>query len=374
MLSHNKSTLDLKIFLVIITILVTLGFLFIYSSSCVYAAEKLGASNYFLKKQTIGLLLAIITLLCAQAVPLWLTRSLSSIFFGGSLALTCLGFIPGLAVTIHGSSRWLSLGGLIFQPSELLKLSWLILLAHLLAKKERALSRRPHTYLLIISLTTLAAITLLKQPDFGMATLLVITTLLLLFIMRVNMKHLTITAGILAPTALLLIILKPYRLQRILTFLHPWQDPHGAGFQIIQSLIALGSGGWWGLGIAQSKQKFFYLPMQHTDFIFSIIVEETGFVGATIVIILYALLLYLGLRIAWKSQDNFSRILIIGCTLLISLQALMHLSVTTGLMPTKGIGLPFISYGKSSLISLFAMVGLIINATKNKSSGYEKKQ
>jgi cell division protein FtsW len=249
----------------------------------------------------------------------------------------------------------------------LLKIWIIVYIAHVLANKEHTMSSSTKTLFNVLGIVGIAALILLRQPDFGMAVALVVTCLLLLFIMQVNIKYLILTLCTLIPTGLLLIALKPYRLQRIITFLNPWQDPQGAGFQIIQSLIAIGSGGWWGLGIGQSKQKFFYLPMQHTDFIFSIIVEETGLIGACIIIGLYLLLLYIGLRIAWRQQDTFGTIITIGFIILISLQAVIHLGVTTGLVPPKGVGLPLISYGKSSLVSMFAMLGLILNAARNRS-------
>ena len=162
-----------------------------------------------------------------------------------------------------------------------------------------------------------------------------------------------------------LIILRPYRLKRILAFLNPWQDPQGAGFQIIQSLIAIGSGGLCGVGIGHSKQKFFYLPMQHTDFIFAIIAEETGFIGCSIIIILYLLLLYIGFKIAWQLANRFCSFTVLGFSLLIHLQTMINLFVVLGLVPTKGIGLPFISAGNSALIVHLSMLGIILGMIKH---------
>jgi len=180
-----------------------------------------------------------------------------------------------------------------------------------------------------------------------------------------HLKFLCATIIPVIPLTILLVFLKPYRLHRILTFLNPWEDRQGAGFQIIQSLIAIGSGKWLGVGIAQSKQKFFYLPMQHTDFIFSIIAEEVGFIGALFLILLYVLLFYTGFRIAWHIKDPFCQFTVLGFIILINLQAIINLCVTTGLLPTKGIGLPFVSYGNSSLMCMLAIVGIIINCAKN---------
>ena len=188
-----------------------------------------------------------------------------------------------------------------------------------------------------------------------------LTSFILMYIAQCRMLFLLVTIGSVIPLAGLLIYLEPYRLQRVLAFLNPWEDPQGSGFQIIQSLIAIGSGNITGVGIAQSKQKFFYLPMQHTDFIFSIIAEETGFIGASLLILIFILFLYTGLKIARKLHDPFCFYTTIGYVLLTSIQALMNLFVATGLMPTKGLGLPFISYGSSALLCNVVMLGLIIN-------------
>jgi cell division protein FtsW len=179
------------------------------------------------------------------------------------------------------------------------------------------------------------------------------------------MKYLFFSALGALPLGSLLIFMQPYRLKRILTYLNPWEDPKGSGFQIIQSLIAIGSGGIWGTGVGQSKQKFFYLPMQHTDFIFAIIAEETGFIGSSLLIVLYMLFAYFGFKISWHLKDRFAMFLVQGIIIIISIQTLINLMVTIGLAPTKGIGLPFISYGNTALACQMLMVGLIINASED---------
>ena len=203
---------------------------------------------------------------------------------------------------------------------------------------------------------------MLIQPDFGQAVVISTTGLLVFFIAGCNSMHLGYIAGALVPIIVGLIAYKPYRLQRIVTFLDPWRDPRGTGFQIIQSFIAIGSGSWYGLGIGNSKQKFFYLPMQHTDFIFSIIAEETGFLGSIFLISIYILLLYSGIKLALQLIDPFSYFLTLNFFFMVSLQALINLCVAVGLLPTKGIGLPFVSYGMSSLFCCLSLLGVIINA------------
>lgn len=361
----RKIDTDLHIFLGIIATLITIGLLFIYSSSSVYAVEQCGSAHYFVKKQLFGLLLGIIGMLVARYTPITVIKKASPALFFSSLFMTALTLVPFFSRRIHGSSRWLSIAGFSFQPSELLKITLLLYLSYFLAKREYRTASFMHSYLPLLIILGIASAVLLKQPDFGSTVTLFATTFIMLFIAQFQMKHLMLTLGALMPAAIALIIMQPYRLKRILTFLNPWNDPQGAGFQIIQSLIAIGSGGFWGVGISNSKQKFFYLPMQHTDFIFSIIAEETGFIGSALLITLFVLLLYLGIRIANQLHSSFSKFTTLGFVIIITLQAIINLAVATGLAPTKGIALPFVSYGNTSLVCNLIMVGVVINMVHN---------
>jgi cell division protein FtsW len=358
--AQKQLSRDLRIFLLIVATLVTIGLVFIYSASSVYALEKLGRSSYYVKKQLWGVILGIIGLILARTIPLAFIKKASPYLFLGSFALTALTLISRFTVHIHGSSRWVNLLGIVFQPSELLKISFLVYVAYLLEKKELHLNAKT-SFIPIFSLLAVVCLVLLRQPDFGLTVTLAVTTITLLFIANMSLRYLLIVAAGLIPIAFALVLYKPYRLHRILTFLNPWADPQGAGFQIIQSLIAIGSGSFWGLGITHSQQKFFYLPMQHTDFIFSIIAEETGFFGASLLIMLFVLFLYFGLRIAWQLRDLFSLFVTLGFVILTSLQAIINIAVASGLAPTKGIGLPFISYGNTALVCSLCMVGLVMN-------------
>lgn len=376
MYQGSRITHNVKWLLLIATTLVTLGLVFIYSASSVFALEKFCSSHYFVKKQLIGVVLGIIGLIVIRALPLSLIKKITPYAFWGSLLLTAGTLVPGLSRHIHGSSRWLSLGGFAFQPSELLKATFIMYLAYLLTKKEHRINTFSAAYLPLLMVMGITALILLKQPDFGLTVTLVTTAFLLFFIAGIPTHHLLLSIAPLIPAVIGLILYKPYRVKRILTFLNPWDDPQGSGFQIIQSLIAIGSGSVWGLGIGHSKQKFFYLPMQHTDFIFSIIAEETGFMGATFIIVLFIAFLFVGMRIAWHMHDRYCMFTTLGFVILISLQAVINIFVTTGLLPTKGIGLPFVSYGNSALICSISMLGLIINgahdARVNHSYGLKK--
>jgi len=356
---------DLNIFLISIISLIVVGLVFIYSSSSIYALEKFGSPHYFVKKQIIGLILGTIGLLAAFLFPLKLIKKLTPLLFLGTLFLTSATLIENFGQKIHGSSRWIKIAGFGFQPSEMLKIALIMYLAFFISKKENQSKSFLGAYLPILIIIGITSIILLRQPDFGLTVTLAVTTFMLLFIAKFKTKHLLLTFSCMIPAIAFLVYLKPYRIKRVLTFLNPWADPKGAGFQIIQSLIAIGSGSLWGVGISNSKQKFFYLPMQHTDFIFSIIAEETGFLGSLCIIMLFISFAYSGMRLAWQMKDAFSIFTIMGFVILTSLQAIINLAVTTGLVPTKGIGLPFVSYGNTSLVCGLCMVGLIMNMAYN---------
>jgi cell division protein FtsW len=361
-LDQQKLRFDLKIILTIVFTLTILGLLFIYSSSCIFASEKFGSSFYFVKKQVLGLFLALLLFVIASYVPLNLIRKFSFLLFFGSLFITFLTLIPGIGRTIHGSCRWLAIGGFAFQPSELLKISLFLYLANVAEKKRYKNFSFISTYLPLLLILGLTVVVLLMQPDFGLTVTLFVTFFIVFFIVRLQFKYLLITLLSALPAIFFLILLKPYRIKRLFTYLNPWSDPQGAGFQIIQSLIAIGAGGSTGVGIAQSKQKFFYLPMQHTDFIFSIIAEETGFIGSFIIVFLFGLFLYLGIKIALKLKSFYAMFITLSFVILLSLQSIINIGVAAGIFPTKGIGLPFVSYGNSCLISSFIMIGLIVNS------------
>lgn len=362
MFLEQKLKYNLSILLLITSSFIALGLIFVYSSSSYYALETKHDSLFFVKKQCIGILLGIITFFIARIIPLKAFNHTSFFVLVASTALTALPFFAKFSHKIHGSHRWLNLYGFIFQPSEILKVALIIYLASLLSRKKILEKTTNKTALPLAIILGIIGIVLLKQPDFGCLATLFCTTLIMLFIANLPLKYFITTVCAALPFGFLLVYAQPYRWQRILTYLNPWQDPQGTGFQIIQSLIAVGSGGLWGNGIAQSQQKFFYLPMQHTDFIFAIMAEEIGFIGSLFFITLCLLFLFFGSRIAILLKDSFAALLVQGIIVLISLQFVINLFVSTGLAPTKGIGLPFISYGNTALLCNMFMIGLIANA------------
>ena len=366
--SKDSLKSDFRFLLTIVSILTLIGFVFIYSASSVYALEKFGASSYFLKKQLFFAIPAIAGFIVFASIPINFLKRLSPLFFILSLFFTMLTFLPNLGVKIHGSSRWLNIFGFGAQPSEFLKLFLFIYVGFFLEKKQRKIRSFLHSYLPFLTILGITFIVLLRQPDFGSVVTIFTTALILFFVAEFKWSHLITTVICTLPIGVFLIFTKAYRLNRILIFLNPWSDPQGRGFQIIQSLIAIGSGNIWGLGISNSKQKFFYLPMQHTDFIFPIIAEETGFVGSCFIIVLFFLFCFLGLRLALKFDNLFAFFTTLGFIVFISLQAVINLMVTCGLLPTKGFGLPFISYGGTSLLCFFCMIGLIANFVRSQHS------
>lgn len=362
MLTQQKIKQDAAIFLSIVISLVMLGIIFVYSSSSFYALEKFGSPLYYVQRQAVGIILGTILFLIGYKVPLSTINYTSFFVFISSLGLTALPLISQLTKRMHGSSRWLNLFGFIFQPSEILKIATILYVASFLSRKQDDRQSFKRGYLPVLFICLCISAILLKQPDFGCTVTILTTVLIMLFIAKMNMRYLMILTGFAIPLASIIIYLQPYRWKRILIYLDPWKDPQGSGFQIIQSMIAIGSGGLWGHGIAQSKQKFFYLPMQHTDFIFAIIAEEIGFIGTTMLITLFMLFLYFGFKISWNLKNLFAIYLVQGLTILVSIQALINIFVATGLAPTKGIGLPFISYGNTALACNMLIAGLILNA------------
>ncbi len=362
MLTQQKIKQDATIFLSIVITLVILGIIFVYSSSSFYALEKFGSPLYYVQRQSIGIALGTFFFLLAYKIPLESINYSSFFLFASSLLLTALPLIAQLTKRMHGSSRWLNLFGFIFQPSEILKITTIIYVASFLSRKQDQKESFKRGYLPLLLICMCISAILLKQPDFGCTVTILATVLIMLFIAKMNLRYLTILTGIALPLTSIIIYLQPYRWKRILIYLDPWKDPQGSGFQIIQSMIAIGSGGLWGNGIAQSKQKFFYLPMQHTDFIFAIIAEEIGFIGTTLLITLFLLFLYFGFKISWNLKNLFAIYLVQGLTILVTIQALINIFVATGLAPTKGIGLPYISYGNTALACNILIAGLIINA------------
>lgn len=357
--------------LLIVTILLTgFGALMIYSSTSVItpALAKKGVSEfYYFKRHVFTILFGFSFLLIAYKLKTSFIKKMAVPLLIFSFVLLVLVFLPNIGVSAGGARRWIRLWPSTFQPSELVKLSMVIFLAKYMTMP----GYRPDSFgsfikPVIIMIIFQAAI--LKQPDFGAAMSLVFLTFTMLFLSGIKLRYVA-SLSLLALPVIFKLAMEPYRLRRLTSFLDPWEDAQSSGFQLVQSFIALGSGGLTGVGLGSSKQKLSYLPESHTDFIFSIIGEEFGFIGVSIVITLFLILFVKGISIANRSKDGFVYYLAVGLSLLIALQALINFAVATGLVPTKGLPLPFISYGGSALLVNLAAIGILLNISKGEDTG-----
>ena len=336
----------------------------IYSSSYVWADYKFNDPYKYLKSQGIFLILGYIIMYIVSKYPYQNYKKLSNIIFGICLTMLALVLIPGIGTVRNGSRSWFGLGGFGIQPSEFTKLGLIIFTSKYLSNNEKTLKNIKKGIFPILEVLLLIFGLIMLEPDFGTGVVIVMTIIVLLFVSGVKMNFF-IKIGILGLIGvIILIIIAPYRMKRIVSFLNPWSDPLGSGFQIIQSLYAIGPGGLLGLGLGNSIQKHFYLPEPQTDFIFSIISEEFGFMGVLIVSTLFILIITSGFKIAMKCEDKFGKYLAFGITFGLAFQALLNLMVVTGLIPVTGVTLPFLSYGGSSLLISLIGMGVLLNISK----------
>ena len=278
-----------------------------------------------------------------------------------TIILMILLFVPGVGIKVGGASRWMRLAGLSFQPSELAKLTLAIYVSYSMAKKGPNMALFSRGFLPHIFVTGAFIILILLQPDLGTSIIVGCWLLILLFVGGVNLLHLFSLSLLCIPVVLWLIWQADYRLKRWWAFINPWEDPQGLGFQIIHSFLAFGSGGIFGVGLGNSKQKLFYLPEPHTDFILSILAEELGLAGLITIVILFGILIIRGIKISLDASDLYSSYLALGISSLIGLQVLINMGVVMGLLPTKGLTLPLISYGGSSLVVSLLGIGILLN-------------
>jgi cell division protein FtsW len=350
-------------FLILIptVMLVGLGLVAIYSASSFLAAHKLGDSYFYLKKQALFGLLGLFLLIIAKNIPVTLYRKLVYPALIISFILLVGLFIPGLGMKGGGACRWLSFAGFSIQPSELAKISLAIYMAYSMSKKGVDMSSFSKGLLPHVLIVGSFMVMILMQPDLGTTVIIGCWMMILLFVGGLNLIHLLSMVIISCPVVLWLITHADYRLKRWLAFVNPWDDAHGMGFQIIHSFLAFGSGGIFGVGLGNSKQKLLYLPAPHTDFILSIIAEELGLLGIATIILLFALLIIRGIKIALDAPDLYSSYLALGISTLIGLQVIINMGVVMGLLPTKGLTLPLMSYGGSSLMVNLIGIGILMS-------------
>jgi len=354
-----------KSLLIITLILTGFGALMIYSTTSVLtpALIKKGATEFFFfKRHLFTIVVGFIIMAIAYRLKPSVIEKLAIPLLIISLILLLLVFVPGIGVSAGGARRWIRLWPSTFQPSELVKMAMVIFLAKYISSPDYKTDSFI-SFIKPIGVMFMFQLIIILQPDFGAVMSLTFLTIAMLFLSGTRIRYI----GILVLAAIPVIIklaLEPYRFKRITSFINPWEDPQKTGFQLIQSFIALGNGGLTGVGLGSSKQKLSYLPESHTDFIFSIIGEEFGLIGAIFVIILFIILFYRGIKIAASKKYFFTGYLVTGLSLMIALQALINFAVVTGMVPTKGLPLPFISYGGSSLLVNMAAIGMLIRLSK----------
>lgn len=348
-------------------LLVIIGIIMIFSASSASAYYAHGDSYFFLKKQMMWAVLGLISMFILSRFNYKNYDRLSKhILIAGLLSLLLV-FIPGLGVTVNEATRWIAIGGNTIQPSEFAKLAMVIYVAGALSKKKEEVRSFVRGVIPFLLVTGIVFGLIMLQPDFSTGVSIVAIVLVMLFISGAHIGHLLglTLPGVVAIT--LLMITEPYRLRRWTSFLDPFKDPRDSGYQAIQSLYALGSGGLFGLGLGRSRQKFFYIPLPQNDFIFSIIGEELGFIGTATIVFLFMLLVWRGVRIALHAPDFFSSILASGIVAMIAIQVIMNIAVVTSSMPVTGIPLPFISAGGSSLLFTLSAVGILLNISRETS-------
>ncbi len=356
---------DSQHLLIVATILLCIGIVMIYSASSCYAYEQYNDSAYYLKRHlihfTLGLLLARFFLKKDYKN----LKKYAKVFLAISIIGLILALVPGIGREAGGAKRWVKLGFIGFQPSEFAGFFLIVYIADILDRKQPVIRSFMQGFMPSLMILGFSVLLILLQPDLGSSVCILAVGLIMMFVAGVNMVYFLPFLIPIVPIFYFLIFKVAYRLRRIASYLDPWSDTQGAGFQIIQSFLALGSGGIFGLGLGCSKQKLFYLPQAHTDFIFSIIGEEAGLIGTLSVIVLFVMFVWFGIQISIKSKDLFGRFLSLGITTSIGLKAVINIAVSTGAIPTKGLPLPFISYGGTALIFNIIAVAMLINISNS---------
>jgi cell division protein FtsW len=349
--------------------LVSIGLVMIFSASSATALAGHGDAAYYLKRQVLWLVVALAAGYGACRMEYGQIKRIAPWFLGVTLLALVLVKVPHVGIMSGGARRWLGAGPVTFQPSEFAKLALVCYLATALTRQGERIRTLTSGIFPPAAVTGVLAALVLIEPDMGTASLLVFTAAAMLFISGARVRHLVIVALCVLPTAILSVLSSPYKRARIFAFIDPWKDRENTGFHIVQSLMALGSGGPVGVGLGASRQKFGWLPEQYTDFIFAILGEELGLLGTALVVVLFVVLALRALRIALAAPDRFGTLLAAGCAAMIVIQAFINIGVVTSSWPVTGVPLPFISFGGSSLVVNLVAVGLIINVGRHRKVG-----
>jgi cell division protein FtsW len=361
---HPHVSLEMRLWIGVL-LLLAVGFVMIYSASSAIALRKFADANYYLKRQALFASAGIVVLLITSRIPYRIYEDLVYWLLLGAITALALVLVPGIGTEINHARRWFKLGFILVQPAEFAKLFWIVYLSVSLARKRDKIRRFSIGFVPHMVLLGLLGYLLLREPDFGSCVLLTVLTFLMLAVAGVRWRYLFALVPLAAIAFYQLVYRVPYRLERITAFLNPWTDPLDSGYHLIQAWIAVGSGGLWGKGLGVGQQKLFYLPEPYTDFIFAVVGEELGFSGVVIVVLLFFSLFWTGLRVARQAPDLLGSHLALALTSMLSLQALINMSVVLGLVPTKGLPLPFVSYGGSALMANCLAVGIIMSIARS---------
>lgn len=359
-----RREVDTALLLLAVT-LTCLGVVMVYSSSSIMAAERYSDGLYFLKRQGSYALVGFLLMTAVMYVDYRHWRKVAFPLLLLGILLLGLLFVPGLGVKAGGAARWLRIPGLTLQPVELVKLGLVLYLAHSLTRKKEKIRTFKFGFVPYVLVVGVLLGLLLKQPDLGSAMIVAGVALSMLLVAGIRWRFVLPVVIAALPCLYFLVMNVEYRRRRIMAFLDPWDDPYDTGFQIIQSLVAFGSGGAFGQGLGVGQQKLFYLPEAHTDFIFSVVGEELGMVGVLVVAAMFLILVHRGIRIALQAEDPFAKHLAFGLSLLLGLEAFVNIAVCMSLLPTKGLALPFISYGGTSLVASLVAVGILLNISSH---------
>ncbi|MGM9925281.1 MAG: stage V sporulation protein E [Bacillus sp. (in: firmicutes)] len=363
---HTKKNHPDFILIIVTLSLLSIGLIMVYSASAIWATYKFdGDSFYFAKRQMLFAGVGVGAMFFIMNINYWTWRTWAKVLIIACFVMLVAVLIPGVGMERNGSRSWIGVGAFSVQPSEFMKLAMIAFLAKFLSENQKYITTIKKGLGPSLGIVFLAFGIIMLQPDLGTGTVMVGTCIVMIFVAGAKISHFA-WLGLMGVGGFVALVLSaPYRIKRITSFLDPWQDPLGSGFQMIQSLLAIGPGGLFGLGLGQSRQKFFYLPEPQTDFIFAILSEELGFIGGSFVILLFALLLWRGIRIAIGAPDLYGSFLAVGIISMVAIQVMINIGVVTGLMPVTGITLPFLSYGGSSLTLMLMAIGVLLNISRH---------
>lgn len=363
MLKTTKAAPD-YILLLVTLILLGIGLVMVYSASVAWATYRFEDPFFFVKRQLFFAAVGVAAMLFVMRIDYWSWRTWAKLFLIICFILLVVVLIPGVGLVRGGARSWLGVGAFSIQPSEFMKMAMIVFLAKYLSEHQKQITSFTRGLVPPLALVFVAFALIMLQPDLGTGAVMVLTCVVMIFIAGARIRHFVALGFVGLLGFVFLIISAPYRIKRITSFLDPWSDPLGSGFQIIQSLYAVGPGLLMGMGLGESRQKYFYLPEPQTDFIFAILSEELGFIGGAFVLFLFALIMFRGIQIALGAPDLFGSFLAVGITAMIAIQVMINIGVVIGLIPVTGITLPLLSYGGSSLTLMLFSLGILLSISR----------